>query len=88
MSLGFLTRFDTNRAVELQNMARSLKFGFRIWRDCTTCVVKAKALISCTVTAWLICTFVSANANRQFSHNGAHISMQHVCVCVCDIYLG
>ena len=33
-------------------------FRFRKQRDCTTYVVKTKALISCAVTAQLICAFV------------------------------
>ena len=36
-------------------------------------VAKTKALISCTVTAQLICVFVFAYAKSQFSHNEAHI---------------
>ena len=31
-------------------------------------------LISCTVTAQLICAFVFANAKSRFSHDAAHIS--------------
>ena len=52
-SSGIPTRSDTNRPVQLQNMARS--FGFRKKRNCTIRVVKTKALISCVVTAQLIC---------------------------------
>ena len=35
-------------------------FGFRKKSDCTIYVAKTKALISCTVTAQLICAFVFA----------------------------
>ena len=54
-------------------MARGLKFGFRKQRDCTIYVAKTKALISCAVTAQLICVFVFAFAKSRFSHNEAHI---------------
>ena len=43
--------------------------------DCTVCVAKTKALISCVVTAQLICVFVLAYAKSQFSHDTAHISL-------------
>ena len=33
-------------------------------------------LISCTVTAQLICVFVFAYAKKRFSHNKAHITKQ------------
>ena len=36
-------------------------------------VAKTKALISCTVTARLICTFVFAYAKSRFSHEAAQI---------------
>ena len=38
---------------------------FRNKRDCTIYVVKLKALISCTVTAQLICTFVFRIFKKQ-----------------------
>ena len=70
-SSGFLTRSNTNRTVQPQKMARGLKF--RKKRDCTICVAKTKALISCAVTAQLICDFVFAYAKSHFSHEVAHI---------------
>ena len=42
-------------------------------RDCTISVAKTKALISCAVTAQLICGFVFAYANSLFSHDEAHL---------------
>ena len=42
-------------------------------RDCTLCVAKTKALISCAVTAQLICAFVFAYADCWFSNAVAHI---------------
>ena len=41
-SSGFPTRSDTNRAVQSQKMARSLKFVFRKQRNCTSYVAKNK----------------------------------------------
>ena len=67
--------FDTNRAVQSQKMARGLK---RKKRDCAICVAKTKALISCTVTAQLICVFVFAYAKSRFSHIEARISIVRI----------
>ena len=44
-------------------------------RHCTIRAAKTKALISCAVTAQLICGFVSAYANCWFSQAVAHISV-------------
>ena len=41
------------------------------------CVAKTKALISCAVTAQLICAFVFAYAKSRFSHDAAYL-------CHCD----
>ena len=38
-------------------------------------MAKTKALISCAVTAQLICVFVFAYANRWFSHAQAHMNI-------------
>ena len=46
----------------VSDQARSLKFGFKKKRDCTVTVAKTKVLISCAVTAQLICAFVFAYA--------------------------
>ena len=40
LSLGFLTRSDTNRAVQPQKMAREAKFWIEEVRNCTIYVVK------------------------------------------------
>ena len=50
------TKSDTNRAVQLQKMARDLKFRFR--KYVLFAYAKTQALISFTVTAQLICVFV------------------------------
>ena len=51
--------------------ARNFVFGKK--RDCTIRVVKTKALISCAVTAQLICAFVLAYAHCWFSDVAAHL---------------
>ena len=38
-------------------------------------MAKTKVLISCAVTAQLICVFVFAYANHWFSHGKAHLSL-------------
>ena len=50
----------------------ALYFGFGKKMDCTICVTKTKTLISCAVTAQLICTFVFAYAKSRFSHDAAY----------------
>ena len=67
-SSGFPTRSDTNRPVQLQNMARSLKFRIRKKGNCTIPLAKTKAL-----TAQVICIFVFVWAKIWFSHDMAHI---------------
>ena len=60
-SSGFLSRCDLNQPVQSQKQELEAEnFGFKKWRDCTIRVAKAKALISCAVTAQLICAFVFA----------------------------
>ena len=53
---------------------RSLKFWmFMKVRNCAIHEAKTKALISCAVTAQLICVFVFAYVKYWFSHDLAHI---------------
>ena len=54
---------------------RAVNFGFRKYRNCTICIAKAKALISCAVTAQLICAFGFAYADYWFSYAVAQISL-------------
>ena len=49
-------------------------FGFKNKSDCFICVAKMKALMSCVVTAQLICAFVFAKAEIRFSHVGIMLS--------------
>ena len=70
---GFPTAFDKNQAVQLQQMARGLKFQVKEVGGLHY-VVKTKALISCAVTAQLICVFVFAYAKSSFSHYAAYLS--------------
>ena len=53
----FPTLSDTNQAVQLQKMARDLKFRIHKVENCTISVAKTKALI---------CVFVFAYANVCF----------------------
>ena len=75
--LGVSNQVRHKSAVYSQKMAGSLKISFGKKRDCTICVAKTKALISCAVTAQLICTFVFSYAISMFSHDAAQI-MQKV----------
>ena len=51
-SSGFRTRSDTNQCEHSQKQARSLKFWIQVEEEFNTIsVAKAKALISCAVTA-------------------------------------
>ena len=57
-------------------MDRGLKFRIKeeeeLYCPCSENVL-TKALISCEVTAQLICVFVFVNANSRFSYNEAQI---------------
>ena len=67
-TMWFPNMSDTNRPVQAQKRARSLK------RYCTTRVAKTRrALINCAVTAQLICVFVFALAFCCFSCAAAHL---------------
>ena len=69
----FPTLSDTNQAVQLQKMARGLKFRIQkeeaLYYQCS----ETKALISFAVTPKLICVFVFAYAKNRFSHDAAHL---------------
>ena len=52
---------------------RLYNFGFKEYRDCTIYTAKTKVLISCTLTAQLICVFVLVYAKNSFSHDAAHM---------------
>ena len=62
------TRSDTNQPAQSQKQARSLQFLIYEEEGCTIRVAKTKALISCAVTAQLICGFVFAYANCLCSY--------------------
>ena len=67
----FSTWSDTNQAVQLQKMARGLKFQFRKERDRSIYVAKTMGLISLGATAKLICIFVFTYVKHCFSHDAA-----------------
>ena len=61
----------------LHNNRRCLaasNLGYRKKRNCTIYEAKTKPLISCEITAQLICAFVFAYAKSRFSHDAAHLS--------------
>ena len=64
---GFSTRSDTNRPVQSQKI-EARNFGFKKKRDCSIHVAKTKLLVSCAITAQLICTFVFAYTDCWFSY--------------------
>ena len=70
----FPTWSNTNQAVQLQKMARGLKFWIKKEEGLPPIyVAKTKALICFAVTAKLICVFVYAYAKCWFSHDTAKI---------------
>ena len=73
-TMWFPTRSDTNRPVQAQKRARSLKFR----KNCTIRVAKTKALISLAVIAKLICVFVFAYADCWFSHEAAFMFIKYM----------
>ena len=70
---------DTNRAVQRQKMVRDLKFRIKELEGLFYLCSENKGddqLISCAVTAQLICVFVFAYAKCRFSHDAAHFEQQ------------
>ena len=66
--MGVPTRSNTNQSVQSQKQSRSLEFWICVEEDLYYRVAKTKALISCAVTAKLICPFVFAYTCCMFSH--------------------
>ena len=69
---------DTNRPMQLQKRARSLKFQIKEEELYYPSSKKTKALISFAVTAKLIYAFVFAYAKIHFSHDATHMTYSHV----------
>ena len=69
---GCATRSDTNKSVKPQKIAISLKFQIKK-EEVLYYEGKTKALISCAVTAKLICNFVFAIENCKFSKVADHL---------------
>ena len=57
-NLGFVPGPTQTRLYSDRSRLEALNFRFKRKRACTICVAKSKALISCAVTAQLICVFV------------------------------
>ena len=76
--LGFRPCLTQTDLYSHRSRLEALNCGFMKKRDCTIRVAKTKMLISCTVTAQLLCIFVFAYAYCWFSHEAAHfILSQH-----------
>ena len=73
LSLGFLTRSDTNQAVQPHKMARGSKFQIQKVEGLYNLSSENKGADQLrSVTAQLICAFVFAYAKSRFSHDAAH----------------
>ena len=66
-NLGFRLGLTQTRLYSHRSRLEACNFGFKKKRDCTMRVAKTKALISCAVTAQLICAFGFAYAHCWFS---------------------
>ena len=66
-SSGFPTRSDSNRSVQSQMQARSLKFWKKVEEELSYPCSESKGADQ------LICTFVFAYAKVRFSHDAAHM---------------
>ena len=62
-TMWFPNRSDTNRPVQAQKRARSLKFRIYVEEELYYPSSENKGVISCAVTAKLICAFVFAYAD-------------------------
>ena len=71
----FPTWSNTNKAVQLQKMARVLKFRVEKVEGSYYLCSENKGADQFAVAAKLICVFVFAYAKRWFSYDAAHIMM-------------
>ena len=74
----FPTMSDTNQAVQLQKMARGLKFRILKVEGLFYLCSENKALISFAVTTNLICVFVIAYATCWFSYDTAQLPSKNI----------
>ena len=72
-TMWFPNRSDTNRPIQQQKQARSLKFWDYVEKELYYPRSENKGVISFAVTAKLICAFVFAYANCWFSHRAAQM---------------
>ena len=72
-TMWFPNRPDTNRPVQAQTQARSLKFWIYKVEELHYPCSENEGVISFAVTAKLICAFVFAYAYCWFSHVAAHM---------------
>ena len=73
--MGFMTRSNTNQAVQPQKMARGWKFGIEEVEELYYLSSENKEAdqLRGHVTAQLICAFVFAYAESRFSHDTVHM---------------
>ena len=71
--VGCLTRSNTNRSVQSQKQATSLKFLIKVEERFYYQSSESKGVISCAVTAQLICVFVCAYSDCWFSGAAAQV---------------
>ena len=77
-NLGFRPGPTQTSLCSYKRWVEAINFGFRNNSNCTICLAKTKALISCAVTAQLICAFVFAYANCWFYGAAAHIGIMNM----------
>ena len=78
---GVLTSPTQTRLYSHRSWLEASNDGFSKKRNHTIYVAKIKVLISCMVTAQLICTFVFTYAKSRFSHDATHM-------CLCSAIKG
>ena len=81
--LGSPTSPGIERPVQSLKQSRSLTLK----RNCTIRVAKTKSLISCAVTAQLICAFVFAKAKIRFSRDATQMTVLFEFQTTCNVNL-
>ena len=75
-TMWFPNRSDTNRPVQAQKRARSLKFRIQVEEELYYPSSENKGADQLHVTAKLICVFVFTYADCWFSHEAAQLMIQ------------
>ena len=85
--IGFRTGLTKTQLHKHRRWLEAGNFRYRKKRNCAICVAKTKALISCAVTAQLICVFVFAYAKSWFSHAIMHLLLMCIRNKIIDLKL-